>query len=205
MNFGVFAVARSLSASVYLGRELATAQRVVLAKRAATDLGFDELRARFGYQVEGVAPLRAIVAVKNRSAPHGAICVEAIPAVPSLADRPVPVARRGEVALALAKIVARAHARGIPLVGLRPDLVFVDETVTVAPRWARFVGADLDDDPRVDVGQLGQLIAGLWPDRPDEVDALISTMTVRDPARRPCIAEVVYALTCARVQRARAS
>lgn len=216
--YGVYGVARAISDSVYLGREIATAQRVVLAKVGATDLTFDELRSRFGYQIDGIAPLRAIVAVKNRAAPHGAICVEAIPTGPSLADQPVPAARRGAVALALAKIVARAHGRGVPLVGLRPDLVFVGEAVTIAPRWARFLAlrseqvkfvgepeahADPalghDDDPRVDVYLLGRLLALLWPDAPDEIVGLICTMTVRDPARRPTIAEVIYALTCARV------
>lgn len=188
---GAFRFDRHLSDSIYLGTELATKQRVVLTKLDSSDLSLDELRAKFGYSVEGVAPLRAIVSVANRTGPPGAVCVESVPKAPSLVESSVSEDRRGSVALALARIVSRAHQESITLAGLRPDLTFVGDAVTIAPRSARFATLrskqyryiyedlgkaspserffdptlGLADDPRVDVYRLGLLISWLWTDR----------------------------------------
>lgn len=188
---GAFRFDRRLSDSIYIGTELATKQRVVLTKLDSTDLSLDELREKFGYEVEGVAPLRAIVSVANSSGPPGAVCVESIPEAPSLADASIPADRRGSVALGIARIVSRAHQESITLAGLRPDLTFVGNGVTVAPRSARFgtlrskqyryihedsgkaspserffdLTLGLADDPRVDVYLLGLMISWLWTDR----------------------------------------
>ena len=188
---GAFRFDRHLSDSIYFGTELATKQRVVLTKLGSTDFSLDDLRMKFGYSVDGVAPLRAIVRMENRTGPPGAICVEAVPDARSLVESSVPAHRRGSVALEIARIVSRAHQESITLAGLRPDLTFVGDGVTVAPRSARFatlrskqyryIYEDLGksspserffdltlgwaNDPRVDVYLLGLMISWLWTDR----------------------------------------
>ena len=188
---GAFQFDRVLFYQVSLGTELATKQSVVLSQLTATDLSIAELRDRFDYEIEGVTPLRAVVAAANHAEPHGAVCVELLPRGSSLVEKSVPAARRGAVARELARIIAGAHERGIALVGLRPDLVFVDERVTIVPRWAtfltlrskrlkyiednftepspadRFIDLTLvrDEDSRVDIYLLGLLITWLWTDR----------------------------------------
>lgn len=188
---GGFRFDRELSDSIYIGTELATKQRVVLTKLVSTDLSLDELRAKFDYTVEGVAPLRAIVTTTNHSGPPGAVCVESAPEGKSLAEAPVASQRRGAVALELARIISRAHQESITLAGLRPDLTFIGEKITIATRWARFgtlrskqlryiddhfakltpaerffdLTLAWSDDPRVDVYLLGLSISWLWTDR----------------------------------------
>ena len=155
------------------------------SSRISRSLSFE---TRFEDKIEGVAPLREAVAAANHVEPHGAVCAELLPPGHSVLGRSVPAARRGAVARELARIIARAHERGIALVGLRPDLVFVNERVTVVSRWAsssrcarkyiedcfteptpadRFYDLTLgrSADPRVDIYLLGLLISWLWTDR----------------------------------------
>jgi hypothetical protein len=156
-----------------------------------TDQSPDQLRSRFEYTLEGVAPLRAVVALPHSGGfPNGAVLVEAMPDGSSVVDKRVKERDRARVALELAKTVTRAASQGIALHGLRPDLVFVGDGVQLVPRSVDFLtqrstrvktldgdGAFGDDnpleffldptlllaaDPRVDTYLLALVISWLW-------------------------------------------
>ncbi len=97
-----------------------------------------ELRGRFGYACEGIAPLLAIETVTMEDVAYDAL-FEAEPAGKPITTLRVADPRR--VARELAEIVARAHALGYVLGGIRPELVYADEArcTGVAPRTEPFI------------------------------------------------------------------
>jgi hypothetical protein len=151
----------------------------------------DQLRARFDYTLEGVAPLLTVTALPHSGGfPDGAVLVEAMPHGSSLAEKRVKDSERGRVALELARTVARATSRGVAVHGLRPDLVIIGDAVTLVPRSVDFLtqrstrvktldgdgafGEDnpieffidptllLQADPRVDIYLLALVISWVW-------------------------------------------
>jgi hypothetical protein len=96
-----------------------------------------QVEQELGYSVPGVAPLLAVTDVVIEGVPYHAL-IEGEPPGRALTDD-APANRRA-VARELAEIVARAHAAGHVLVGIRPELVyFEDERCTgIAPRAEPF-------------------------------------------------------------------
>ena len=186
---GAYRYERDLQRHRFAARSVATNELVMLTELDYTDQSPDQLRARFDYTLEGVAPLRAVVELPHSGGfPNGAVLVEAMAAGARLADKRVEDRDRGRVALELARTVQRAAGRALH--GLRPDLVFVGDAVTLVPRSVDFLtqrstrvktldgdgafGEDdpieffidptllLQADPRVDIYQLGLVISWVW-------------------------------------------
>lgn len=96
-----------------------------------------ELRARLGHAVPGVAPLIAITTVTLDGVDHDALVEREPDGEPLTRRRP---ADPRAVGRELAAIVARAHAAGHVLGGIRPELVYTDgaRCTGVAPRAEPF-------------------------------------------------------------------
>ena len=189
---------RELGDDRWIGRALATKESVLLSELTHTDFSPDELYARYNYAVDGIAPIRAVIAiVRNSRTPHGAILVEAMPEGKPLYRSPVPPARRTAVALELARTTERLLDAGIAMPGLRPDLIIVGDRVMLVPRsesflrhtskrmrvireyWSFDHGLDGLYDPYAPHGttdtlifQLGLAIAWIWTQRHPYADAL---------------------------------
>ncbi|HEY6037884.1 MAG TPA: hypothetical protein VIV58_26575 [Kofleriaceae bacterium] len=188
---GQFRYGRELGRHRFEGNSVSDKHRVMLTELDFTDQSPDQLRARFDYALEGVAPLRAVTELPHSGVfPNGAVLVEELPPGASLAEKRVTDRDRGRVAHELARTVARATSRGMALHGLRPDLVVVGDAVTLVPRSVDFLtqrstrvktldgdgsfGEDnpidffidptllLEADPRVDIYLLGLVISWTW-------------------------------------------
>ena len=97
-----------------------------------------ELSVRFGHAVDGVAPLAGIAAVTLDGVDHDAL-IECEPrGEPVTGRRP---ADPRAVGRELAAIVARAHAAGDVLGGIRPELVYAEgaRCTGLAPRAEPFL------------------------------------------------------------------
>ena len=84
----------------------------------------ERTRAALVFDVSGVTPLLAVGVVESFSPLHA--LVEAEPAGRPLSELPVPLPADVVVAIGidLAELAARAHARGLALGGLRPELIY---------------------------------------------------------------------------------
>jgi hypothetical protein len=102
-----------------------------------------ELEARFALPVDGVAPLLTIAAVVGEGVLYD-VLVEAEPDGAPLTQRRVADPRG--VARGLSEIVARAHAAGHVLGGIRPELVYSDGDACtgVAPRAEPFLASSTE-------------------------------------------------------------
>ena len=99
------------------------------------------LLQRFGYSVPGISPLLHIGPLSDDGEHTG--MVEAEPRGVAASTLPCPVASQSAVrwTLRLAQIVVDAHAAGHVLVGIRPELVYVDRDAVTgsAPRCEPFL------------------------------------------------------------------
>lgn len=114
---------------------------VTLTSRQKSPL--EDLSDDLGYQVEGVARLREIAPLGEQ---HDAM-VEEEPAGRPSTEHPLPLDARTAVALAaeLAAVLERAHDQGLVLLGLRPELIYLEQRgaalhlTGIAPRADLFV------------------------------------------------------------------
>lgn len=101
-----------------------------------------DLRNQLAMEVDGIAALEFIgpVDAPDDYAWRGACMVEVEPRGRPAAEL-APLAERDAVALALAlaEVVQRAHARGVLVRGIRPELVYVDAGIGGAGRLAGLV------------------------------------------------------------------
>jgi hypothetical protein len=126
-------------------------ERVLIAVTTPQLEPTDRTRLALAFEVAGVTPLRAVGRVEAAAPLDGLVEVE--PAGMPLADL-APLAREDVIAvgIALAGVAARAHAAGLALGGLRPELSYAERTAgglaltAVAPRAIHFfrTGGRLD-------------------------------------------------------------
>jgi len=188
---GSYRYGRELGRHRFEGHAVSDNELVLLTELDFADQSADQLRARFEYRLEGVAPLRAVITLPHSNGfPNGAVLVEAMAKGASLAEKRVKDLDRGRVALELSQTVSRATAQRIALHGLRPDLVIVGDGVMLVPRSVDFLtqrstqvktldgdgafGEDnpieffidptllLQADPRVDIYLLGLVLSWVW-------------------------------------------
>jgi hypothetical protein len=102
-----------------------------------------ELEARLALPVVGIAPLLAITTVIGEGVPYDVLVEREPPGEPVTRQRP---ASARAVGRELAEIVARAHASGVVLGALRPELVYSDgaRCTGVAPRAETFLAGSAE-------------------------------------------------------------
>ncbi|MEO8843199.1 MAG: hypothetical protein ABI591_01430 [Kofleriaceae bacterium] len=137
---GTFRLVREINGYRYAGIEVATKRKVHLAL-GDFDVPVEELRKEFEFDVEGVAECRGVVP-NDEPNPYFPgirfVCAELMPPGKSLFDKPLPEVRRLSAIRALVHTVQRSSQQGITLLGLIPELVFVDRDVVVMPRSRTF-------------------------------------------------------------------
>ncbi|MEO8843198.1 MAG: hypothetical protein ABI591_01425 [Kofleriaceae bacterium] len=115
---------------------MATKAKVQLAL-GDFDIQIDEIRKSYDYSVEGVAECRGVGSndIPNPYFPGiRFVCAELLPRGANLFDTVVPEHRCISVIRQLARTVQRSSHRGIALLGLVPELVYVGATTVVMPR-----------------------------------------------------------------------
>lgn len=118
-------------------------QRLLVTVTSRQKQPLEDLADDLGYQVDGVARLREIAPLGDS---HAAM-VEEEPAGRPSSEHALPLAPDVAVALAaeVAAVLERAHADGLVLIGLRPELVYLEErggslhVSGIAPRADLFV------------------------------------------------------------------
>lgn len=121
----------------YRARDESTKDTVLVTLGTTQTARAAVLRERLALEVAGVAPLLEISDLKAgytglvENEPSGA------PALTPLLD----VGSAARLALEIAVILRRAHAQGLTLAGLRPELVYVDDdrVTGIAPRCEPFL------------------------------------------------------------------
>ncbi len=123
---------------LYRGRDRERQTSVLISIGTPQRDPLDQVRQRLGYELPGIAALRHIGPVTATGEARYDGLVEDEPAGIPSADHPtvMDAATTARLGLAVAEVVAAAHARGIVLGGLRPELVYIDgDRVTgIAPR-----------------------------------------------------------------------
>ncbi len=123
---------------LYRGRDRERQTSVLISIGTPQRDPLDQVRQRLGYELPGIAALRHIGPVTAIGEARYDGLVEDEPAGIPSADHPTVMgaATTARLGLAVAEVVAAAHARGIVLGGLRPELVYIDgDRVTgIAPR-----------------------------------------------------------------------
>ncbi len=122
----------------------ADGESVLLAVTTPQVEPLERTRSALAFDLAGVTALRAVGVVETFSPLHA--LVEAEPAGRPLSALPVPLPADVVVAIGidLAELAARAHARGLALGGLRPELIYVEAAAgrlaltAVAPRAIGF-------------------------------------------------------------------
>jgi serine/threonine protein kinase len=121
----------------------AAKRRLLVTVTSRQKRPLDLLEEELGYQVDGVARLRDITPLGDS---HASMVEEEPPGRPST-DHDLPLAPDTAVALAgeLAAVLERAHGEGLVLIGVRPELVYLEErggvlhVAGLAPRADLFV------------------------------------------------------------------
>jgi hypothetical protein len=137
-----FRIDELVRGSRHVGIEIGAQTPLHFADLDHTDFTLGELHTKYDYQLEGVAPLRAITRLDlPREEPRDdAVLVEVLPRGTSLLEAPFPIERRERVALELARIVQRSTAQRVALLGMLPELIFVGAETMVMPRSWTFLG-----------------------------------------------------------------
>lgn len=127
-------------------------ERVLIAVTAPQIQPFERTAAALAFDLPGVTPLLSVGLVDSAFPLHALI--EAEPAGTPLSALPVPLPPAEVIALGidLAELAARAHARGLALGGLRPELCYAEQgpgglaLSAVAPRAIGFfhTGGSID-------------------------------------------------------------
>jgi hypothetical protein len=143
-------IAGGPSRGLHEGVDHETGQPVQIAHTVASAFSIDDLRARFEYDLPGVAAclytggLDAPDPTKGDD-PDSRVVIEALPGGRRLTQQalPLPPASAVAIGLGLARVAQAAARAGRALDGIRPDLVWltVDATalVAIAPRSWRFL------------------------------------------------------------------
>ena len=137
---GAFRFDHEILRSRWVGTDVSTGEKVHLAC-GDFDVPVNELRTQYEYEIDGVARCHGVVPDDDPNPYFPGIrfvCAESLPDGHSLYDKPVPEARRISVIQALARTVQRSSHRGIALLGLVPELVYVGNEVVVMPRSRTF-------------------------------------------------------------------
>jgi serine/threonine protein kinase len=100
-----------------------------------------ELRKQLAMEVEGISALEFVGPVDRLDDYWRGICIVEVEPRGRPAAELAPLAERDAVALglAIAEVVERAHARGVLVRGIRPELVYVDAGIGGAGRLAGLV------------------------------------------------------------------
>lgn len=130
---------------LFSGRELASGGRVLVAVAPAYPRPIEEVAAAVGRSLDGIVELVRAAAIPGYASRLHAV-VEVEPAGQPMTSRgrlPDVVAAR--IGSEIAGILARAHEQGVALLGLRPEVTYLEGTPDaarlggVAPRGVRFL------------------------------------------------------------------
>jgi len=126
----------------YRGTRLLDGESVLITLGRPSQLSRGELVRALAISARSVAPLRGIVELVEPNQPALTALVEDAPAGVPLASLGFPIAVADAVALgiAIARVLAEAHAAGQIVYGIRPELIYVDRSrvlTGLAPRAER--------------------------------------------------------------------
>ena len=103
----------------------------------------DALQQRLSLPFRGIAPLRWLGPNEYNGVPYADVLIEDLPpGRPASDSMPVPEHQLLRIGVASANVLASVHAAGSLLGGVRPELVYVDDTgvfAAIAPRGPVFI------------------------------------------------------------------
>lgn len=141
-----FRVLERISGARFRGIEIATERAVHLAHLSACEHTPAELESIFGYSFPGASPYLTAAGFYQASAQiaEDVVLVEVLPGGEPLSKVELDDATRAHVAVELARTVQHAARHGVGMLGLLPDLVYVQTApslhVTIMPRSWPFLG-----------------------------------------------------------------